>query len=311
MNPIKIVPLAKDCLWGGSRLKADFGIQSDLPNVAEAWMLSPTENTSVIASGELAGQPITALLEEGEDIDEVFPLMIKFIDAAKPLSVQVHPNDEYAGVNYGTRGKNECWYVLDAQPGAYLYYGFSRPVNKEEVKKRIEKGTLIEVLNKIEVKKHDIFFIRSGTLHAIGPGVLVAEIQQNSPLTFRVYDYMRLDKNGNPRELHIKEALDCMSLNCNLPHSTPQPLKAGDGYQIFSMVNCKHFDACIYRITKQVKISGTSKKWRGILVTEGALSIRNMNGSETIEGRKGEFFLVPRNDDQYEITGEAEFILAE
>ena len=311
MNPIKIIPMAKECLWGGDRLKAGYNIETDLDRVAEAWMLSPTVETSIIGSGELMGQPITALLDENEDINKAFPLMVKFIDAAKPLSVQVHPSDDFAMANYGTCGKTECWYVLDAEPGAYLYYGFSRPVNREEVRERIENGTLISVLNKIEVKKNDIFLIKSGTLHAIGPGILVAEIQQNSPWTFRVFDYQRVDKDGKQRELHIEEALACMNLACFQAQSRPKALKAGDGYQIFEMAKCQYFDAYIYRITKAVRISGTTKKWRGILVTDGQMTIRNKNEEETISARKGEFYLIPRNDDQYEIKGEAEFILVD
>ncbi|MBR3056346.1 MAG: class I mannose-6-phosphate isomerase [Clostridiales bacterium] len=311
MNPIKIVPLPKYCLWGGTRLKTEYNITSDLDRVAEAWMLSPTVETSVIASGEHQGEPITALLEENEDINEVFPLMVKFIDAAKPLSVQVHPSDDFAQANYGTCGKTECWYVLDAEPGAYLYYGFSRPVNREEVKERIENGTLISVLNKIEVKKNDIFLIESGTLHAIGPGILVAEIQQNSPWTFRVFDYQRVDKDGKQRELHVNEALACMNLSCFQAQSRPEPLKAGDGYQIFTMVKCSYFNAYIYRITKSVSITGTSKKWRGILVTDGEMTVRNTKEEEVLPLKKGEFCLVPRNDDEYEIKGEAEFILVD
>jgi len=311
MNPIKIIPMAKECLWGGDHLKAEYNIETELERVAEAWMLSPTVETSIIGSGELAGKPITALLDEGEDINKVFPLMVKFIDAAKPLSVQVHPSDEFAMANYGTCGKTECWYVLDAEPGAYLYYGFSRPVNREEVRERIENGTLISVLNKIEVKKHDIFLIESGTLHAIGPGILVAEIQQNSPWTFRVYDYQRVDKDGKQRELHVEEALACMNLACFQAQTRPELLKAGDGYEIYLMTDCQFFAAKIYRVTKKVEVSGTPENWRGILVTDGEMVIRNRNEKEGISARKGEFFLVPRNNDTYEIEGKAEFILVD
>lgn len=310
MHPIKLVPMPKDYLWGGQRLKAEYGIDTDMDKVAEAWVLSPEPGApSVIASGEYKGQTLEALLREGERLEDVFPLTVKFIDAMKPLSIQVHPNDEYAQEHYQVRGKTECWYVLDAEPGAYLYYGFSRPVNKEEVRSRIEDGSLISILNKIEVRKDDVFLIKSGTLHAIGPGVLVAEVQQCSPLTFRVFDYKRVDKNGKERELHVDEALACMSLNCNLPKDRPALLKSGDGYQIYSMVNCKYFSANIYRISKSVKIRGNEAKWRGLLVTEGQITITNSGDEGSISGKKGEFFLIPREDKEFIIEGEADFIL--
>ena len=179
------------------------------------------------------------------------------------------------------------------------------------MKSRIADGSLISVLNRIQVRKGDIFYIKSGTLHAIGPGITLAEIQQNSPLTFRVFDYQRVDKNGKQRELHIKEALDCMSLNCGLPYSQPELLKAGDGYQIYKMVRCSRFNADIYRITKSAKIEGKADKWQGVLITDGEITFRNLEGEETIIGKKGDFFLIPRNSDKYELSGEAEFILVE
>ena len=311
MRPIKLVPLARDYIWGGTRLKTEFNIQTDLDPVAEAWMLSPTNDTSIIASGEHKGKPITSLLQEGEDVSSAFPLMVKFIDAAKPLSVQVHPSDSFAQEHYGTCGKTECWFVLDAQPGAYLYHGFSRPVDREEVRRRIDDGTLLEVLNKIEVKKNDVFLIESGTLHAIGPGVLVAEIQQNSPWTFRVYDFKRVDKDGKPRELHIEEALACMSLESIQGHRRPTLLKSEDGCDIYTMVQCPYFTAYIYEVRKQVSIKGTPSKWRGLLITDGQVSIKSREDGDSFTASKGEFFLLPRDEGEYEITGEAQFILVD
>ena len=216
MNILKLTPSCKDYLWGGSRLRSDFGIKSDLNPLAEAWVLScHPDGPSYVANGEYAGETLSEyILMEGKKVTGThsrhysqFPLLIKFIDAKDDLSIQVHPDDEYAMKNEGQYGKTEMWYIVDCEEGASLYYGFSREVSKAEFEERIKNKTLLEVLNKVEVHKGDVLFIEPGTIHAIGKGNLIAEIQENSNVTYRVYDYGRKDANGKERDLHIEKAL--------------------------------------------------------------------------------------------------------
>lgn len=194
----------------------EFGKEYDGDKLAETWELScHPDGPSYVANGEYAGETLSEyILMEGKKVTGThsrhysqFPLLIKFIDAKDDLSIQVHPDDEYAMKNEGQYGKTEMWYIVDCEEGASLYYGFSREVSKAEFEERIKNKTLLEVLNKVEVHKGDVLFIEPGTIHAIGKGNLIAEIQENSNVTYRVYDYGRKDANGKERDLHIEKAL--------------------------------------------------------------------------------------------------------
>jgi len=194
-EPIKLLPAFQDYLWGGTRLKTEYNKKTDLEKVAESWELSNHKaGESIVASGEEAGLTFGEYIKKYDVIGkrakefDFFPILIKFIDAKDSLSVQVHPDDEYSLKNNGEYGKTEMWYVMDCDEGATLYYGFNRTITKEEFRKRIKNNTLLEVLNEVPVKKGDVFFIKSGTVHAIGKGILICEIQQNSNTTYRVYD---------------------------------------------------------------------------------------------------------------------------
>lgn len=231
MRPIKLKPAFKDYLWGGRRLKDRYNMKSDLPKIAEAWVMScHPDGESVAAEGEFEEMTLREII--GALGDEClgnraerfpfFPMLIKLIDAEQPLSVQVHPSDEYALENENQFGKTEMWYVLDCDEGAFLYYGFKKEITKEEFSARIADGTLCEVLNKVYVKKGDCFFIKSGTIHAIGAGILIAEIQQNSNCTYRVYDYCRVGADGKQRPLHIEKALAVTTLTQpDIPFGAP------------------------------------------------------------------------------------------
>ena len=212
MAILKLTPSCKDYLWGGSRLRTDFGIRSDLEPLAEAWVLScHPDGPSYLPDGTTLAYYVAAHPEAlGTDCAkfEQFPILTKFIDASKNLSIQVHPSNDYALKNEHQYGKTEMWYVLDCVPGAYLYYGFTHEISKEEFAERIKNNTLTEVLNAVPVHKGDCFFIPSGTLHTICRGIVVAEVQQNSNVTYRVYDYGRVGADGKPRALHIEKALD-------------------------------------------------------------------------------------------------------
>lgn len=217
MPAYRLLAACKDYLWGGHRaLREEFGIESTLDPLAEAWVLScHPDGPSTIASGPWAGRTLPEYLAEAGPAAlgsncagfDRFPLLVKLIDTEKDLSVQVHPSDEYALAHEGQYGKSELWVVLRAKPGAFLYYGFERESTREAFARAIEEGTLLEQLHRAPVKTGDVFFIPAGTLHAIGAGMVIAEIQQNSNVTYRVYDYGRIGADGRPRPLHIEQAL--------------------------------------------------------------------------------------------------------
>lgn len=214
--PLLLEPPVKDYLWGGHRLATEFGYKGG-EVAAEAWVLScHKDGLSIVKNGALAGKTLPEALAAwgdgalGSDAAAFpfFPVLIKLIDARDRLSVQVHPDNEYALRVEGEYGKTEMWYVVDCEPGARLIYGFNREIGRDEFRRRIETNTLDEVCNTVPVKKGDVFFIEAGTLHAIGAGILIAEVQQNSNTTYRVSDYGRLGADGKPRALHIDKAVE-------------------------------------------------------------------------------------------------------
>ena len=219
MKPYALLlsPPIKDYLWGGDRLIREFGFAEGQRLAAEAWMLScHKDGASVVENGALAGLSLRDAIDRmGKEVlgrnaaaYADFPLLVKLIDARDSLSVQVHPDDDYAKRVEGEFGKTEMWYVVDCEPGAKLVYGFERDVTKEQFRQAIENNTLMELCNAVPVQKGDVFFIEAGTLHAIGAGILIAEVQQNSNSTYRVYDFGRVGPDGKPRELHIDKAVD-------------------------------------------------------------------------------------------------------
>ena len=244
-------------------IKTEFNKKTDFTAIAESWELSAhPDGQSVVSGGAYDGCTLDEYITKAgkkvlgikaQDMDS-FPLLIKFIDAKDALSVQVHPDDEYSLLHEGGCCKTELWYVLDCEPGAYLYYGLNRTLSKDEFKKYIENDTILDVLNKVSVHKGDVFFIPAGTIHAIGAGIMICEIQQNSNTTYRVYDYNRKGKDGKPRELHIEKALDVVDLT-QAPKMKPIPQN-----DVALLAECKYFT--VYRmrteIKKSVKIDKTS-----------------------------------------------------
>jgi mannose-6-phosphate isomerase len=224
LYPLKFKPIFKDKIWGGQKIKTVLGMDyGNLPNCGEVWLISGYgDDQSVVENGFLAGNELNDLVEVymgelvGEKIFErhgnEFPLLIKVIDSNDWLSIQVHPDDELAKKRGLGHGKTEMWYILEADPGAELISGFNRKIDKDLYKKYLEQNTLKEVLNTVEVKKGDVFFIPGGRVHALGPGCLLAEIQQTSDATYRIYDWNRIDAAGMKRELHLEEAMDAMDL---------------------------------------------------------------------------------------------------
>ena len=220
-KPLLLRPSGKDYLWGGSRLNDEFEKNIDMDPLAETWECSThPDGPSYVVSGEFGGQELAEVLRalpeylgERHKGENTLPILIKFIDAKKDLSVQVHPYDDYARKYEGDNGKSEMWYVIDAEPGAELIFGFEHPVTKEILKEAVANGTLDKHLHKIKIQKGDVIYVPAGTVHGIGAGALIAEIQESSNVTYRVYDYNRTDKNGNKRELHFDKAVEVMNMD--------------------------------------------------------------------------------------------------
>lgn len=298
MAILKLTPSCRDYLWGGSRLRTDFGIKSDLEPLAEAWVLScHPDGPSYLPDGTTLADYVAAHPEAlGTDCAkfEQFPVLTKFIDASKNLSIQVHPSNDYALKNEHQYGKTEMWYVLDCVPGAYLYYGFTHEISKEEFAERIKNNTLTEVLNAVPVHRGDCFFIPSGTLHTICKGIVVAEVQQNSNVTYRVYDYGRVGADGKPRALHIEKALD-------VTRRTP-PQKHDFGSHL---AQCEYFTVD----AKKGAFDGAAdeKSFVSLLITDGAGTLTC--GGETVKVKKGESYFIPAGSGKYAVTGDCETLV--
>ena len=306
MEMMKLTPACKDYLWGGHRLVDEYGIKYDKEICAEAWTLSAhKDGESVVADGDFAGKTLTevigALGKEilGKNCDrfEEFPILIKLIDAKKSLSIQVHPDNEYALKNEGQYGKTEMWYVLEADEGAFLYEGFDHEISKEEFEQRIRNNTLEDVLHKVYVKKGDVIFITPGTLHAIGAGILIAEIQQSSNVTYRIYDYGRVGVDGKPRELHIDKALDVTKL---VP---PTPYFSNDGH----LVSCEYFQVDSVELSGAGELDVDRTSFANILCVSGVCSLSA--GTQTMQLSKGESVFIPASTGRVTFSGNAHLII--
>ena len=318
MKAIKLNPAFKDYLWGGTKLRDEYGKKCDLDKVAESWELScHKDGCSVVADGEYAGLTLPQYIEKagkavlGTDCEkfEYFPILIKLIDAKQNLSVQVHPDNDYAMRVEGEYGKTEMWYVVDCEPGAGLLYGFKHEICKEEFRRRIEDNTLLEVTNRVEVHPGDVFFIEAGTLHAIGEGILIAEIQQNSNTTYRVYDYGRVGADGKPRQLHIEKAIDVTRLApatrpCGRPQAKPE---AFDGGSVLPLASCDYFTVKEMEVTSHAALMADEKSFHSLLLLDGSLTLSM--GGEKLEMKKGASVFVPAGSGDYTLTGKGRLIL--
>ena len=294
----KLAPAFQDYLWGGTKLRDVYGKRCDFDKVAESWELSThPAGESTLAGGERDGLPLGQYFQQfpqalGKNAAafENFPVLIKLIDAKEPLSIQVHPSDEYALRVEGEYGKTEMWVIVDCDPGAFLYFGVNRPVSKEEFRQRIENNTVLEVLNKVEVHPGDVFFIQSGTIHAIGAGILICEIQQNSNCTYRVYDYDRRGADGKPRELHTEQAkgaIDYAVLPDYRTHYTPCRDTRVE------LVACPYFTTSLYDLTREQTLDLSARdSFVVVMCLEGRGTLTDERG-ESVPVHQGETVLVP------------------
>ena len=301
MYPIKLKPAFKDYLWGGTRLRDDFGKDCDFDKIAESWELScHKDGNSVVADGEFAGLTLAQYIEkEGKSVlgtncekFENFPILIKLIDAKDNLSVQVHPDDDYALKNEGEFGKTEMWYVADCEEGAQLIYGFNKKISRSEFEERIKNNTLDEVMNYVPVKKGDVFFIKAGTLHAIGKGILIAEIQQNSNTTYRVSDYGRLGADAKPRELHVKKAVDVTVTGVpTIPYGKVGEVKSFSYGTERQLAECEYFKSGKLDLDGEREINAENG-FVSLLVLSGEITVKYDGGE--VKAQKGGSILIPQ-----------------
>ena len=310
MALLKLRPSYKDYLWGGHRLVEKYNKEFDGDILAESWELScHPDGPSYIVNGSYAGKTLQEYIDlEGKKVlgnncqkFEEFLILAKFIDAKDNLSIQVHPDNEYALKNEGQYGKTEMWYIMDCEEGAFLYYGFKKEVSKEEFEERIKTDTLLEVLNAVPVHKGDVLFIEAGTIHAIGKGIVIAEIQQNSNVTYRVYDFGRVGKDGKKRELHIDKAVEVTNRVPISRKNTCYPHIASCDY---FTVDCLNMDG---KLMSSMKGSVGEESFASILIMEGEGTISC--GGETIPYRKGDSFFMSAGSGEYEINGSCEALI--
>lgn len=314
MYPLLLKAPLKDYLWGGTRLIDEFGFETDKEKAAEAWMLScHKDGNSVVRNGELAGLTLQQAVEVwGKDSlgkksadFTYFPILIKLIDAKDRLSVQVHPDDEYALTNEGEYGKTEMWYVVDCDEDAKLIYGFNQDISRGEFLERINNNNLSPVCNYVPVKKGDVFFIDAGTMHAIGKGILIAEVQQNSNTTYRVSDYGRLGADGKPRELHIKQAIEVTKTQ-----KPTKPYGAVGEVTIYPFGTVRELASCNYFTTELISLDGNvgvydNDSFISILLLDGAATLSYTGGMMRL--KKGDSVFVPAGL-KVRLSGTAEII---
>lgn len=309
MKPLKLIPAYKDYIWGGEKLRTVYGKKTELSPVAESWELScHKDGYSVISGGEYDGKTLDEYIKSNPKVlgtsvcgDEL-PILIKLIDAADNLSVQVHPNDEQAKAWEGQNGKTEMWYVIDTDEDARITYGVSSDTTKEELANAIKEKRVESLLNSVPSKKGDVFFVEAGTIHAIGKGNLIAEIQQNSNVTYRLYDYGRVGKDGKERELHIEKGV--MASNCNVVKPREIPVLS-DGSRL--LARCEYFEVKEITIDGDKKFTADDVSYHALLVTEGKMSIIcneidvNINAGETV--------FVPAGMGEYTLKGKGTVLL--
>lgn len=298
MYPVLLKAPLKDYIWGGTRLKEEYGFKTDLEKVSEAWVLAcHKDGESVIENGDMKGKTLSEALKIWGDgaigkkaaSFPYFPLLIKLIDARDRLSLQVHPDDEYAMRVEGEFGKTEMWYIVDCDEGASLIYGLKKKIDKNEFEQRIRNNTIEEVCNFVPVKKGDVFFIPAGTLHAIGKGILIAEVQQNSNTTYRVSDYGRLGADGKPRALHIDKAIDVTKTEPpEMPYGAVGKVKSFGNSEIRLLAECPLFAAEALKLDGEYTVD--SEGFVSAVVLSGSADISWEGGSMSV-GKGGSVFI--------------------
>ena len=314
MYPLKFKPILKTVVWGGEKIAPFKGITTEQHNIGESWELSGVRgHESVVANGEFEGRTITSLIEEfkgklvGEKVyagnGNVFPLLIKFIDARSDLSIQVHPDDKLAAESHNSNGKTEMWYVVGADEGAHLLSGLKEEITPDEYVRRIGDNTITDVLTDFKVKAGDVFFLPAGRIHAIGTGCFIAEIQQTSDITYRIYDYGRLGLDGKPRELHTELAKDAIDYKVYPEYKSEYKEEANAENQL---VSCRYFTTSEYNLSEPVSkdLSGTDSFLIVICIEGRGTVVDKEDSDERIEIHQGETVLIPASSKGVEFIPE-------
>ena len=316
MELFKFEPLLKQTIWGGSKIVAFKHILSDLENVGESWEISGVPgDESVVANGEYKGKTLNEVLAEMKDklvgeenykrFGDRFPLLIKFIDARQDLSIQVHPDDGTGHRRGRAMGKTEMWYVMDSDEDASLKVGLKKKITPEEYARMVEDDTICDALGNYQVKSGDCFFIPAGRIHAICSGSFIAEIQQTSDVTYRIYDYKRKDKNGNYRELHTKEAAEAIDYTVLDDYRTEYTPVKNEATQL---VSCPLFTTAVYNLTEPMTLDYSELDSFVILIAlKGEGSILTASG-ETYSFREGESILLPATTETVKVEGNIKFL---
>lgn len=316
MQPIKFQPLLKQTLWGGDKIVTFKHLDSQLENVGESWEISGVkDNETIVKEGPLKGKSLNEVVAELKDklvgkdnyqrFGDEFPLLIKFIDARQDLSIQVHPNDEIAHKQGKPRGKTEMWYLMESEPGAKLYCGLKKQITPDQYKEMVDNDTICDALAQYEVKEGDCFFLPAGRIHAIGPGCFLAEIQQTSDVTYRIYDYKRKDKNGNYRELHTKLAAESINYQVENDYRTHYVGRLNKGV---SLVQCPYFCTAVYDLNEPMTLDYSELDSFVILIgLKGEGRITDNEGNE-VSIMAGDTLLIPATTETLSVSGTVKFL---
>ncbi len=316
MKPIKFYPLLKSTLWGGDKIIPFKQLPSKAENVGESWEISGVPgNETIVKEGDFIGMSLNDIVKEhkgrlvGEEnyqrFGDEFPLLIKFIDARQDLSIQVHPTDEIAHRQGKERGKTEMWYIMESDAGAKLYSGLKKQITPQEYKEMVGNDTICDALAQYEVKEGDVFFLPAGRIHAIGAGCFLAEIQQTSDVTYRIYDFKRKDKDGNYRELHTKEAAECIDYHVEKNYRTDYTAQPNRGV---TLVKCPYFCTTLYDLDSPMTIDyGSLDSFIILIGMKGEGKITDNHGNiETFQA--GETFLIPASTQSIQVEGKIKFL---
>ncbi|MEO0038494.1 MAG: Mannose-6-phosphate isomerase ManA [Bacteroidota bacterium] len=311
--PLQFQPILKERIWGGTKLKSLLNkpISSDI--TGESWEISTVENeVSCIADGFYKGKSLLELINEYpnevlgnsvyEKFGKQFPLLFKYLDAREDLSIQVHPNDELAASRHNSFGKTEMWYVMQADPNSNLIVGFKEKSSSEEYLRNLESKTILCLLDTRAVQKGDVFFLETGTVHAIGAGTVIAEIQQTSDITYRIYDFDRVDSNGNTRELHVDLALD--AINYDVVEAEKKYSKLSNTSN--GVVHCSYFTTNFIPLTDRITVSKNQDSFTVYMCVEGAFTL--VYQGETYQYKVGDTVLIPASLSEYELAGTASLL---
>ncbi len=311
--PLQFEPILKERIWGGEKLKTLLNKPITSTITGESWELSTVEgDISVVANGEWKGKSLTEIINDSPDeilgtevharFGKQFPLLFKYLDAREDLSIQVHPNDELAKKRHNSFGKTEMWYIMQADYDARIIVGFKEKSNASEYLENLENKTLLSILDDVKVKSGDVFFLETGTVHAIGAGLVVAEIQQTSDITYRLYDFDRVDANGNTRELHVDLALDAINYN-KVETKKEYTKNINDSNEI---VDCPYFTTNFIPLDGEISVSKSGKTFTVYMCTEGTFELEYNNSK--LQYKKGDTVLIPAALNAFILNGKASIL---